>query len=51
VEYQRRGKPLRLIEDFQINEETVSMLNEVSAKRLDEKSPLGLYLATLGAAA
>src|SRR4029450_9225392 len=22
VEYQRRGKPLRLIEDFQINEET-----------------------------
>lgn len=24
VEYQRRGKPLRLIEDFQINEETVS---------------------------
>jgi hypothetical protein len=29
----------------------LSMLNEVSAKRLDEKSPLGLYLATLGAAA
>jgi hypothetical protein len=27
------------------------MLNEVSAKRLDEKSPLGLYLATSGAAA
>ena len=28
----------------------VSMLNEVSAKRLDKKSPLGLYLATSGAA-